>query len=204
MIRVFVADDHAIVRAGIRALLATSPDIVIAGEASSGAEVIAFVREAAHVLDVLILDLSLSDGHGVDILRRCIALRPRLAILVHSMYSAAQYEEWVLSEGAAAYLCKDSSQDDVLDAVRSIVKSGGFKSKKCVAPRPTHGHHGLTSRELQIFMMLAMGQSVTDVARDFALSVSTVSTHVANIREKIQVKTVGELVAYAHRHGLVG
>ncbi len=205
MIRVFIADDHGVVRAGIRALLAADGAIEVVGEAAEADAVVASLERAELPVDVLILDLSLKGANGIDVLRRALALRPRLAVLVHTMYAESQYADRMLAEGAAGYLCKDRSEESLLEAVKTVARGRSFFSRRPhPGERPAHGHHSLTARELQVFMMLAEGRSVTDVAHALGLGVSTVSTHVGRIREKLGAQTVGEIVAYAHRHGLVG
>ena len=205
MIRVFIADDHGVVRAGIRSLLAADSLVEVVGEAADVDAALAFLARDDLFADVLILDLSLKGQSGIEVLRRARALRPRLAVLVHTMYAEAQYADRMLAEGAAGFLCKDRSEEKLLDAVRAVARGKSFYAKRSdPAVRAAQGHHSLTARELQVFMLLASGQSVSDVANGLGVGLSTVSTHIAKIREKLGVQTVGEIVAYAHREGLVG
>jgi DNA-binding NarL/FixJ family response regulator len=205
VIRVFIADDHGVVRAGIRSILAADSMVEVVGEAGDLDAALAFLARDDVFADVLILDLSIKGQSGIEVLRQARALRPRLAVLVHSMYAEAQYADRMVAEGAAGYLCKDRSEEQLLDAVRSVARGKAYYTKRSdPAVRATQGHHSLTARELQVFMMLASGQSVSDVAHGLGLGISTVSTHVGKIREKLGAQTVGEIVAYAHRHGLVG
>ncbi len=204
MIRVFIADDHGVVRAGVRALLASQPTLEVVGEADSVDGVMDFFSRADRDADVLVLDLSLRGGSGVEVLRRVRALRPRLAVLVHTMYAESQYAARMRAEGAAGFLCKDRSEDLLVEAVLTVARRGEFFSAAELPRAPAGGHHDLTARELQVFMMLAAGTSVSEVAHTLGLSMSTVSTHVGRIRAKLGAQTVGEIVAYAHRHGLVG
>ncbi len=204
MIRVFIADDHGVVRAGVRALLASQPTLEVVGEADSVDGVMDFFSRADRDADVLVLDLSLRGGSGVEVLRRVRALRPRLAVLVHTMYAESQYAARMRAEGAAGFLCKDRSEDLLVEAVLHVARRGEFFSATELPRAPAGGHHDLTARELQVFMMLAAGTSVSEVSHTLGLSMSTVSTHVGRIRAKLGAQTVGEIVAYAHRHGLVG
>lgn len=204
MIRVFIADDHGVVRAGVRALLASEPRLEVVGEADSVDGVMEFFSRADRDADVLVLDLSLRGGSGVDALRRVRVLRPRLAVLVHTMYAESQYAARMRAEGAAGFLCKDRSEDLLVEAVLTVARRGAFFSADEPPRAPAGGHHDLTARELQVFMMLAAGTSVSEVSHTLGLSMSTVSTHVGHIRAKLGAQTVGEVVAYAHRHGLVG
>jgi DNA-binding NarL/FixJ family response regulator len=204
VIRVFIADDHGVVRAGVRALLASQPTLEVVGEADSVDGVMDFFSRADRDADVLVLDLSLRGGSGVEVLRRVRALRPRLAVLVHTMYAESQYAARMRAEGAAGFLCKDRSEDLLVEAVLTVARRGEVVDAGELPRAPAGGHHDLTARELQVFMMLAAGTSVSEVAHTLGLSMSTVSTHVGRIRAKLGAQTVGEIVAYAHRHGLVG
>jgi len=205
VIRVFIAEDHGVVRAGVRALLSADGTVEVVGEAAESSAVLAALQRTDLPIDVLILDLSLKGANGVEVLRRARALRPRLAVLVHTMYAESQYAARMFAEGAAGYLCKDRSEEALLDAVKAVAQGRAVSARR--PPPDEHaalGHESLTARELQVFMMLAEGQSVSDVASALGLGISTVSTHVGRIRSKLGAQTVGEIVAYAHRHGLVG
>ncbi|MFO0629684.1 MAG: response regulator transcription factor [Polyangiales bacterium] len=205
MIRVFIADDHGVVRAGVRALLAEDPEIEVVGETADADGVMELLTHAERPVDVLILDLSLRGTNGLDLLRRARALRPALAVLVHTMYAASQYADRMLAEGAAGYLCKDRSEEQLLDAVRAAARGVSLPPRRAAdGARATEGHHSLTARELQVFMMVAAGSSVSEVANALGVGITTVSTHLGKVREKLHVQTVGEVVAYAHRHGLIG
>lgn len=204
MIRVLVADDHGVVRAGIRALLAPDTDITVVGEAADGQRALELLQ-SERAVDVLVLDLSMGGMNGIEVLRQALALRPRLAVLVHSMYAEEQYAARLIREGAAGYLCKDHSEEDLLDAVRTVARGRVFLSRRVQQQSaPAAGHESLTARELQVFMLLAGGASVGDVANELGLGLSTVSTHLGRIRAKLGAQTNGDVVAYAHRHGLVG
>ncbi len=205
MIRVFIADDHGVVRAGVREILAADALVEVVGEAADAAAAREFLARTDRPADVLVLDLSLKGVSGIDVLREARARRPRMGVLVHSMYAESQYAESLRAAGAAGYLCKDRSEELLLEAVRTVARGGRFFPQAAPSGvRPALGHHSLTARELQVFMMLASGRSVSDVAHALGLGVSTVSTHVGRIREKLGAQTVNEIVAYAHRHGLVG
>lgn len=204
MIRVFIVDDHGVVRQGVRALLAADDAIEVVGEAADLDAAVAYLRRADRPVDVLILDLSLKGASGLDLLRRALTLRPGLAVLIHTMHAEAQYADRVAAEGAAGFLCKDDADESLVECVKAVARGRtSFPRRKQPADRPRTGHESLTPRELQIFLLLGEGQAVSDVARALDLGLSTVSTHVGRIREKLGVQTVGELVAYAHRHGLV-
>lgn len=208
MIRVFLADDHAIVRAGMRHLLQQSNDVRVVGEAADGAAAVDALCDQRVGVDVLVLDLSLPKIDGIETLRRVRAARPDVAILVVSVYPESQYAGQLIELGAAGYLSKDGSEADLVDAVRTVAKGRVFASVG-VHPRrnsKTEGaaaHETLSPRELQVFMLLIHGRAVGEIAAELDLGISTVSTHVGKIRAKLGVQTVGEILVYAHRSGLV-
>lgn len=204
MIRVLIADDHGVVRAGIRHLLMPDPEIEVVAEALDGDQVIAILERVELPIDVLILDILMSGATCIEVLHKAAACRPRLATLVHSMYAEAQYGRRLIAEGAAGYLCKDRSDGELLDAVRTVARGRIYATRRYHAPKVAmSGHECLSARELQVFMLLATGQSVSGIANELSLRVSTVSTYVGKIRAKLGVQTIGEIVSYAHRHRLV-
>lgn len=209
MIRIFIADDHEIVRQGLRRLIDEQDGMCVVGEAADGRSVL--LAEDKETWDLLILDLSLPKVGGVEVLRRLREEHPKLRIVVLSMYPEDQYGLRLIQEGAAAYLSKELSASDVLAALR-IVASGGtylspaiaaqMRQRSSDAAKPAHA--SLSAREHQVFTLIFQGQTVTDIAAELNLSASTVSTHVARIKEKLGVRSIGEVVAYAHRAGLAG
>jgi DNA-binding NarL/FixJ family response regulator len=205
VIRVVIADDHAIVRSGIRLLLSTSPDFRVVGEAADGHATLRALEETP--CDVLILDLSLPRLNGVEVLRRVRAEQPTVRVLVLSMYSEDQYALRLVRDGASGYLSKDRSEDELLDAVRRVARGETYVSPR-VAEQALRGEDAggvakLSGREMQIFLLVAGGATVSDIAAELDLHASTVSSFLARIRTKLGVRTVGELVAYAHRAGLI-
>lgn len=209
MIRVFLADDHLIVRDGVRRLLAETPDMQLAGEASRGREVLD--RAATERWDVLVLDLSFEDVGGLEVLRRLRATAPKLPIIVLSMYPEAQYAVPVLQLGASAYLSKGRSSEELIDAIRAAARGERYVTSAVADALVIAGtggqgtpHERLTPRENQIFMLVAEGRAVADIAAELNLTSSTVSSHLAHVREKLGVRTTGEVMQYAYRAGLVG
>jgi DNA-binding NarL/FixJ family response regulator len=207
-VRVFLADDHSVVRHGVRQLLASDEGIVIVGEASDGAEVL---RADLGECDVLVLDLSLPRYSGIEVLRRVRERYPALRVVVLSMYPADQYRPRLLAEGAAAYVAKDSPAEELAATLREVARG-----RTAPPPPPAAGaaaagatekgsfpHDALTAREYQVFTLLAEGKRVSDVATELDVSASTVSNHVAHIKEKLGAASIGAIVAYAHRIGLV-
>jgi DNA-binding NarL/FixJ family response regulator len=210
MIRIFIADDHPIVRQGLRMLIGQQPDMEVVGEASDGRQVLTAERRGQW--DILILDLSLPRIHGIEVLRRLRAELPQLRVVVLSMYPEDQYALRMIEEGAAAYLAKDLPPADLLQALRTVAMGGTFLSRGAAEQmrKSTAGgsarppHHGLSAREHQVFTLIFQGRTVTEIAAELDLSVSTVSNHVSHIKEKLGARSIAEIVSYAHRAGLVG
>lgn len=206
-IRVMLVDDHAVVRMGMVHLLGTSPDIEVVAELGDGWAALELLKNPALVVDVLVLDLSMPRLSGLELLKRSLALRPKLAVLVVSMYAEGEYDQRVLEQGAAGYVPKDQVRLELVDAIRVLAKGRLYVTRPQTLPgegKPaTAPHQQLSPRELQIFMLLVEGRAVGDIAAELNIGVSTVSTHVGRIREKLGLTTVAELVHYAYRHGLV-
>jgi two-component system, NarL family, invasion response regulator UvrY len=208
MIRVFVADDHAIVRDGLRRLFEATPDMRLVGQASDGRELL--VAAETGEWDVLVLDLSLPRVSGTEVLRRLRASKPKLPILVLSMYPEKQYGVRLMRAGASAYLSKERTGDELLDAIRRLAR-GGVYVTETVAGQALHSgattekapHEALSAREHQIFLLVIQGQAGTEIAAELDLTASTVSTHLSRIKEKLGAHSVADVVSYAHRMGLV-
>ena len=206
MIRVFLADDHTIVRSGIKQLLSTTPDIEVVGEAADGRAALQAME--ATDCDVLILDLSLPKVNGTEVLRRLREQKPKLPVLVLSMYSEAQYGLRMLREGASGYLSKDRTEHELVDAVRQLSQGRKYLTETIAdqavqAPSNATPHTKLSAREYQVFILLSNGQTVSNIAAELDLSAGTVSNYIFHIKEKLGVKSTGEVIAYAHRAGLV-
>lgn len=206
--RVLIADDHAIVREGLRRILATDPDFVVLGEAKDGHEVAAAARAGG--FDVLLLDLSMPGRSGIELVRQVKAERPEVRVLVLSMFDEQQYAERAIRAGASGYLTKDTASTQLLAALRKIA-SGGLFITPAVAEALAVGlqtadrefpHKRLSDREYEVFLLLAAGDSLTAIAQRLHLSVKTVSTHKTNILEKMKLGSLAELVRYAIAHDL--
>ena len=209
MIRVVVADDHAIVREGLKRIVSSLAGMMVLGEAADGAEVMARVRELEFA--VLLLDLSMPGRSGMELIRQVHAERPRLRILVLSMHQELQYAVRSIKAGASGYLTKESAPDQLEQAIRKIASGGAFVSAE-VAQQLALGampggqtlpHEGLSAREFEVFHLLVAGVSVTDAAARLNLSVKTISTHKSNLMHKMELQSTAELVRYAMTHGLV-
>lgn len=200
-IRVFIADDHAIVRRGLLAFLHDQDRFVIVGEASDGRQVLNATELAS--CDVLILDLSLPVVSGMEVLRRVHAKHPTLAIIVHSMHSEDEFRPRALAAGASAYVSKERPPAALLAAIQHALAHGPEPLVRPATEEPTSRHASLSQREHQVFMLIVSGRTVSEVAAELDLHASTVSNHLARIRAKLGVNTVVELVAYAYAEGLL-
>jgi DNA-binding NarL/FixJ family response regulator len=203
MINVCIADDHALMREGLRHILSAEPDIDIVDEAKDGDQVIASARRGA--FDVVLLDLAMPGKSGVDLICLLHRHHPGVAILVLTMYDEIQYAVSTIKAGARGFLTKGCDAGQLLAAVR-LVHAGRRYISTAVAERlaldlPRHAHHDrhrhLSQREFDVFAMLASGSSVSDIACSASLSVKTVSTHKTRLMQKLQINTLSELVLYA-------
>ena len=209
MIRVLLADDHAIVRAGLKEILADTGDITVAGEAINGQEVMARVR--GHDYDVAVLDLSMPGRSGIELIKQVKDEKPKLRILVLTMHSEEQYAVRALKAGASGYLTKDSAAEQLVAAIRKIAAGGAYVSPETAerlalgaSPRAEAAPHTLLSdREFQVLQLIAGGQSVGEIAKRLALSVKTVSTHKTRILQKMGLANQAELIRYALEHKLL-
>ena len=207
MIRVLLADDHQIVRDGLRRILGAHPEFEVAGEAASGDDALALVR--AHDFDLAVLDMSMPGLSGLDLVKRLKAEKPRLKILVLSMHGEQQYAARALKAGASGYLGKDSAAEQLVGALRKIAAGGVHVSEAAAAglihagagDGPPHGR--LSDREFEVFRLLAGGASPTEIARRLHVSVKTVSTHKTRVLEKLGLSGTAELVRYALEHKLL-
>ena len=209
MIRVVIADDHTIVREGLRQLLQASVDFDIVSEARDGHEVMQRVRELD--FDVLLLDLSMPGKSGMELIKQVKSERPRLRILVLSMHQEHQYAVRAIKAGASGYLTKESASSQLAAAIRKVACGGAFISAE-VAEQLALGampqaeglpHTALSDREYQVFRLLVSGKTVSDIGEELNLSVKTVSTHKARLLQKMGVANQTELVHYAIRHRLI-
>jgi len=209
MIRILIADDHAIVRAGLKQFIADQADMEVSAEASSGSEAIAAVR--ARDFDVVLLDISMPDKNGIDTLKTLKHVKPELPILMLSAYAEDQYAVNLLRAGAAGYLNKEAASTQLVGAIRTVVHGRKYVSPSLAqiladgvsgdADRPLHAE--LSQREFQIFCKLAAGAAVSIIADELNLSVKTVSTYRTRILEKMAMKSNADLTYYAIKNGLI-
>jgi DNA-binding NarL/FixJ family response regulator len=209
MIRVVVADDHPIVREGLKQLLSAAGDLAVVGEAQNGQEVIERVRTTE--FDVLLLDMSMPGKSGIELIKQVHAEKPKLRILVLSMHEEEQYAVRAIKAGAAGYLTKESATAQLVSAIRKVAGGGAFITDSVAqqlalgAMPQTEGppHRALSDREFQVFRELVSGKAVSDIAAQLNLSVKTVSTHKARIMQKMNMSNPAELIRYAIQHRLV-
>lgn len=208
MIRLLIADDHAIVRGGLKQIFALAPDIKLAGEAANGAEVLQQLHMG--VFDLLLLDMNMPGVSGVELIARIKQSRPDLPILVFTMHNETQVATRALKAGAAGYITKDSDPERLLAAIRKV--SGGGKyidpamaeqmAFDATFPNRCLPHALLSDREFEVFRMLIAGKGVNEIAEQLSISNKTVSTHKVHLMEKMNLSSVAELVRYALQHGI--
>ena len=209
MASVLIADDHAMLRSGLRHFLEHDPTVTVIAESATGNETLAQLR-AAHY-DLLILDINMPDRSGIDILRHVRTAHPQTAVLVLSGFPEQQYALNLLRGGAAGYVAKDQAPAEILRAVHTVLGGERYVSNALsdalasspadLSDRPLHA--SLSQREFQILCKLARGRSVSQIAQELCISVKTVSTYRARVLEKMHLETNADLTTYALRNGLV-
>ena len=209
MIKILIADDHAIVRKGLKQILADAPDIASIDEAGSGHEALKKVRENNY--NVVLLDISMPDMSGVDFLKQLKTERPKLPVLILTMHPEDQYAVRILKAGASGYLTKESAPDELISAIQKVSQGGRYISPSLAeklacdldstAIQPLH--EGLSDREYQIMTMLASGKSTKEIAHELSLGMPTVSTYRFRILLKMKLKNNAELISYAIKNNLL-
>ena len=209
MLKILVADDHTIVREGLKQILAEVPDMVVAGEASNGSTTLHKVHEGHY--DLVLLDIAMPGISGLDVLKQLKAQEPDLPVLMLSMYPEEQYAVRTLKAGASGYLTKESAPVELIAAIRKVCSGGRYitaslaeKLAFCLdsnSDKPIHER--LSDREFQVVRMIASGKTVTEIADALALSVKTISTNRRRALTKMGMKTNAEITYYAIKHGLV-
>jgi two-component system, NarL family, response regulator NreC len=212
-IRVIVADDHTMIRSGLRALLDRAPDVEVVGEAQDGRQAVQLAQELSP--NVVLLDIAMPNLNGIEAARQISARQERIGIIILSMHSDEGYVLRALKAGARGYLLKDSSEDDVINAVRAVSSGKAYFSPEIsrmmadqyIVQMQQRGvedsYELLTSREREILQMLAEGNSNKEVATSLDLSLHTVETHRSNILQKLNLHSIPELILYAVRKGIV-
>ncbi|GAA6140582.1 response regulator transcription factor [Hydrogenophaga sp. 5NK40-0174] len=209
MIRIGIVDDHAIVRTGLKQFLSDQVDLRVTGEAGNGKEALDLVRQGE--VDVLIMDLSMPDQSGVDALAAIKAREPDLPVLILSGFPEAHYATTLLKQGASGYLNKECDPEDIITAIQTV-----HRGRKYITPAvaellaDTLGgdankqpHEELSDREFQVFLRLAKGETVGNIADSMSLSVKTVSTYRTRVMEKMKLASNSDLTYYALKNGLI-
>jgi len=209
MIKILIADDHAIVRKGLRQIVSDTSDIIVADEASTGSEVLDKVHDNDY--DVVVLDISMPGGDGLNILKQIKKVKHKIPILVLSIHPEDQYAVRALKAGAAGYMTKESAPDELITAIRRVAGGRKYVSSQLAEKLALHLelnsekklHESLSDREYQVLCMIASGKSVKEIANEVCLSIKTISTYRTRILEKMQMKGNAALTHYAIKHGLV-
>ena len=211
MIRVLLADDHTILREGLKQILADTDDIQVAGEAADGQDALKQLR--ALDIDVLIMDMSMPGRSGLELLKQVKTEKPKLPVLILSMHSEEQYAVRAYKAGASGYLTKDSASGLLVKAIRKVAGGGIFISPNSAERLAmeftgtrnddTLPHTLLSDREFQIFKLIAEGKGLTEIGHQLSLSVKTVSTHKTHILEKMHLTSTAALIHYAVKHQLM-
>ncbi|MGH8808333.1 MAG: response regulator [Noviherbaspirillum sp.] len=209
IIKILIADDHAIVREGLKQILADTKDIVVAGDAENGADAIKLIRRGD--CDVLLLDISMPDRSGIEVLKQIKKETPKLAVLMLSMHREDQYAIRSLKAGAAGYLNKQSAPDQLVDAIRQVAAGRKYISPALAQElanqlgddRNVLPHETLSDREYQTLIMIASGKTVSDIAGELSLSVKTISMYRTRLLQKMKLRHNAELTHYAIRNQLV-
>lgn len=209
MIRIVIADDHTLMREGLKRIFEGNDEITVVGEAIDGFSVINQVRKGG--FDMLLLDLSMPGRSGIDLIRQIRTEAPKLPILVLTMYEEEQYAVRSIRAGAQGYLTKESAGDQLVNAIKKVASGRPYISMEVaeqlalgiMTPENEMPHTQLSDREFEVFNLLASGKSITDIGAQLHLSVKTVSTHKSRILTKMGMHSLAEIVQYAVTHNLL-
>ena len=209
MSKVLIADDHTLVRKGLRQILLESGAVKVADEAKDGKETIAKV--SANPYDVVLLDISFPGRSGIEVLKQVKSIRPKLPVLILSMHPEEQYAVRALRAGAAGYVTKESAPDELIEAIQKVARGGKYitasladkLAEEIGEPSEELPHERLSDREYQVMCMIASGKTVKEIGRELNLSVKTISTHRARILQKMNMKNSAQLTHYAIKYKLV-
>ena len=209
MIKILIADDHTMMREGLKQILGGYSDIQIAGEAANGLETLGKIRQLE--LDVLLLDLDMPGRSGTELIKQIKDEKPKLPILVLSMHKEDIYAGRVLRAGASGYLCKDGAPSELIHAIRKVVAGGVFITQAAaenlalgqIPNRDVLPHTLLSDREFQVFKLIAQGSGITEIAERLSISVKTISTHKTRLMQKMKMENTADLVRYALKNELL-
>lgn len=209
MLKILIADDHPVVRRGLKQIIADNPDMAVVDEATNGWEVLNKVRASDY--NVVLLDIAMPGKDGLDVLTQLKQEKPRLPVLMLSMYPEEQFAVRALRAGASGYLTKESAPDELVGAIRKVSAGGKYVSsalaEKLALDLQTGGkqplHETLSDREYRVMCLIASGKTVTEIARELSLSVKTISTYRRRILDKMNMKNNAELTHYTMSRRLV-
>lgn len=205
MIRVVIADDHAVVRKGLRQILSAEPGIELGGEASNAEELLRLVRRQRW--DVVVLDITMPGKSGLEVLRELKQERPTLPVLILTIHAEDQFGVRAIKAGAVGYLTKEGAPTELVRAIRTVVAGGTYISpaltEALAASVDAPLHQVLSDREYEVLRLLASGKTATGIARELRLSVKTISTYRSRILDKLRLKNTAELMQYAIRNRLI-
>ena len=208
-LRVLIADDHFIVREGLKQIIKTIPDLILAGEADNGEKVLEIVEREN--IDLVLLDIHMPGKSGLDVLKELRQKRPKLPVLVISVYEEDLYAIRALKAGASGYLTKASAPDELALAIDKAKSGGRYVSQELAEKLALNlgfddgklAHEKLSKREIEVFTLIANGRSLTEIATELNLSIATISTHRAHVLEKMNLGNNVEIARYAVKYGLI-
>jgi len=209
MINILIADDHAIVRKGLKQILSETSDMSVAAEASSGEE--ALEKIAHNNFDMILLDISLPGKNGLDVLRQIKREKPKLPVVILSVYTEEQYAMSAFKAGASGYLTKESAPEELISALRKISRGGKYVTSSLAekmalrisAIKERLPHDRLSEREYEVMCMIASGKTINQIAKKLSLSASAVSTYRSRILEKMEMSGTSDIIRYVVKHGLL-
>ena len=209
MYKILIADDHAIVREGLKQILQDSPDMQVAGEADSGKKTLQIARKGN--FDLILLDIAMPDCNGLEVLKELRHEGRKIPILMLSMYPEEQYAIRSLKAGANGYLTKESAPDELIAAIRKVSQGGKYISSSLAekmawyleTESEKNGHELLSDREYQVMLMIASGKTVSEIAEELMLSPKTISTNRSRALQKMDMKNNSEFTSYAFKEGLI-
>lgn len=209
MIRIVIADDHEIVRAGLKQIIADEEDMEVAGESNSGEKLIELIKKNDY--DVVLLDLKMSGMNGIEVMKHIKVMKPEIPVIVLSMHAEDQYAVRTIKAGASGYITKETAGDNLIAAIRKVVSGGKYISPtlaETLAESIASGgselpHEHLTDREFQVMCMIASGKTVSEIGAELFLSVKTISTYRQRILEKMNMKNNSELTHYVIKNNLL-
>ena len=209
MLKILIADDHAIVRKGLKQILSNNADMTVAGEAASGAQALEMIRNEDW--DVVLLDISMPDGNGLDTLKQVKKEKPDLPILMLSIYPEDQYAIRTIKAGVSGYLTKDSAPEELVEAIRKVARGGKYISASLSEKLAEYLenkseralHENLSDREYQVMVMIAAGKTVSQIAEEMCLSAKTISTNRSRALAKMGMDNNSQFTHYAVKQGLV-